>query len=774
MDLPLRMPVYKAAVRQPHAVDIRPDLHLNILIASMVRGGAERVVHDLLTGLGRQQPTGKLFLMHDLAPAYAVTDSERFRLFRLAKLEQAQKLAVVAMEVLASPIPLLYTHLIRASDLRYLWSRGVLTIPVIHNSQPGWHDPPTAYDDPHVPFIVAVSESVAQQLREAGCPKPVIVIRHELQRWPSAERAAQNREAIRKQYGIRPDTLLIGMVGQFKSHKAYTRAVRVLHALQRFRRARLMILGGWDHSYGAGRVTYTAVCRLGVELGVIADMLMPGSVADVEPYYDAFDVFLNTSIYEGLSISTLEAVQHGCPIVTADAAGQREAVPDDAVVVSESSDVDAYVRGILAVTSRRTTRAALPPPPTPALVPMLWTLLARYGVEQAEPRACRVDTLFVTSNLNPGGAQRSLTNLLTHMPDHRSLVCVLGGVTGEHFLSQLAAAGVPVTAIAPSGSLLDRAAKLLALVAATGARTVCFWNAEAVVKLIVAKVLACRDVRIVDVSPGPMLFAELAETEQMQRRIAMSAQQYLDRVDVFVSKYADGGPPPPLRLQSGKLRVIRNGIPAVEAPGEPKSLLPAAADPALAIVTTCRIVPNKRIEFLIDMLALLTPRFPGVTLTVVGGVDKRHAAYWETIEQRIAARGVTNIYFAGPHSDSETFLGAFRVFVMISNAQGCPNASLEAMRAGLPVVANADGGTAEQIVDGVNGFLISGDDPAEMADQVSRLLADTELRDRLGSAARRMVLQTFSMRQMVDGYREVLDAGEIAPPQRALSSAQEV
>jgi len=51
------------------------------------------------------------------------------------------------------------------------------------------------------------------------------------------------------------------------------------------------------------------------------DLLAPGQVRDIEPYYAAFDVFLNTSIFEGLSVATLEAVQAGCPIVTADAGG---------------------------------------------------------------------------------------------------------------------------------------------------------------------------------------------------------------------------------------------------------------------------------------------------------------------------------------------------------------------------------------------------------------------------------------------------------------------
>jgi glycosyltransferase involved in cell wall biosynthesis len=484
-------------------------------------------------------------------------------------------------------------------------------------------------------------------------------------------------------------------------------------------------------------------------------------VADVEPYYDAFDVFLNTSIYEGMSIATLEAGQHGCPIVTADAGGQRE-VPGEKLVVEDSANPEAYVQAILRLL-KKGKRSVAAPPPTATLVPTLWALLARHGVE-LQARPTNVKTLFVTSNLNAGGAQRSLTNLLTHLPGQSTAVAVLGHVTGEHFLAQLRAAEVPVLAISPASPLLERAERLLTVIDALGADTVCFWNAEAAVKLLVAKILAHRALRLIDVSPGPMLFQELGETEELQRRIVFSTQQYLDRLDAFVAKYEGGGPPPPLRLAPSKLHVIANGVPDCSS-SHPASLLPEGWEPAFALVTCCRIVPNKRIEVLLEAMALLARRIPKATLTIVGGVDKRHAGYWESIEQRIADLGLTNVHFAGPRSDVESFLAGFSAFVMISNAQGCPNASLEAMRAGLPVIANADGGTGEQVIEGVSGFLVV-DDPAEIAERAARVLEDPLLAARLGEAGRRLARDRFSMEAMVTKYRALLDSN--TPPDHGM------
>ena len=138
----------------------------------------------------------------------------------------------------------MFTHLIGVRELETLGRAGLHVVPVIHNSQPAWQDAPQAFDRPWVPFVVAVSEAVKRQMLALGCSKPVVVIRHELQRPPpSAEEAEVERREVRRRHGIPDDALCIGMVGQFKAQKAYTRAVRVLAKVQEHVKARLMILG---------------------------------------------------------------------------------------------------------------------------------------------------------------------------------------------------------------------------------------------------------------------------------------------------------------------------------------------------------------------------------------------------------------------------------------------------------------------------------------------------------------------------------------------------
>lgn len=755
-------PLNPRASHQPITPDIRPELHINILIPSMTLGGAERSVHDILTGLKQRNPSVKLFLLYHVSPSYPIEDTERFRVFQMGNLPHCRKLQTVALEVLASPSPVLYTHLVHVKDLYPLWSTGVITIPVIQNSQPAWQDPPSAFDHPNVPFIVAVSEDVARQLREAGCPKPVVVIRHELQRWYSLEELQSSRDTIRRQYGIDKNTLLIGMVGQFKAQKAYPRAVRILQKVQQFQPAKLMILGGWDHEYGSGRATYTATCRQALELGVIPDVIMPGAVNPVEPYYAAFDIFLNTSVYEGLSVATLEAIQSGCPVVTADAGGNREVLPTNGALIEDASDIDAYVEAIWQMAGRTERIVPKQPAEDAHLVPRLWCLLSRYGLPERTTRTSnRSGTLFLTDNLNIGGPQRSLTNLLCHLPSsHKAFLCVLDNIGCEDYLKAIEGKGHSVFSLCNVRGLLGKTERILCMMENLNVRTLCFWNLDARIKLFLAKVLELRSIRLIDVSPGPMLFDELDQVTEFQRRVSLTADQYFQRLDHFVAKYSGGGPSQASANITNMVVTIPNGVPSLpdRMPNLPgPTLLPASFKSRLTIGTCCRIVPSKHLEFLIDMMTELTERVPGVSLTIVGGVDPHHVPYWNTVAARLEATGLTNIYFAGAHADVRPFLRQFKVFVMISDDQGCPNASLEAMAIGLPIVANPSGGTVDQVVPGVNGFLVSDEDPCDMARQVEFLLKNAKTRRAFGRASARIARRKFTMKRMVDGYMKLLD-----------------
>ncbi|HXQ40218.1 MAG TPA: glycosyltransferase [Candidatus Udaeobacter sp.] len=760
---PVRVALPKPAPVLPvHSLKDQPPgaRHLNVLLPSLVRGGAERAVIETMAAL-RDRPglTQRLYVVHRSRRQYPIGEGGNLRIaFSDRAADDAAAMRAIAFEVLLSGAPVIYTHLIPVALLRHLWEMSVATIPVVQNAEPGWHDPPAAYDDPHVPFLVAVSDAVAEELRAAGCPKPVVTLRHELQRFYTPTELSRHRRDIRDRYGIADNTLLIGMVGQFKSQKAYTRAVRVLERVRRHIPAKLMILGGWDQDYGGARAAYEATCRRAVDLGVIADMIMPGDVHPIDPYLAAFDVFMNTSIHEGLSVALLEAIQAGCPVVTADVGGNREVLPERAVLVKDSADIDGYVDGIFKLV--HVTDRILPQPgPETAAMTRLWPLLARHGIaDGVMPLAEPAGTLFVTQNLHIGGPQQSLVNLLAGLPaGHKAIVCALEAAPLEQHKRRLDQSRIPIFSAGDAATAMDKAEAVLNWIEMLRVRKVCFWNLDPKVKLAIAKILSVRDIRLIDVSPGPMLFDELANAAAFQRRLAFTASQYFARLDRFVAKYADGLPPPSMGIDRRKIRIIPNGVPRAPnfVPLPPvEFMLPRDRDPSLAIGTCCRFVPDKRIEFLLEAMALLSRYAPGSSLTIVGGPDLGNQDYFEAIRGRVMEAGLDNVFFAGEQQEVLPFLGQFRLFVMYSDRQGCPNASLEAMSMGLPIIANRSGGVAEQVEDGVNGYLVAS--PAEMADRAITLLKNKRLRERMGKASRAIARKRFSMEKMVEAYQELL------------------
>ena len=85
------------------------------------------------------------------------------------------------------------------------------------------------------------------------------------------------------------------------------------------------------------------------------------------------------------------------------------------------------------------------------------------------------------------------------------------------------------------------------------------------------------------------------------------------------------------------------------------------------------------------------------------------------------------------------------------------------MSLGLPLVTARDGGMVEQVEDGVNGFLVSENEPREMAHRVRTLLTNPDMRRRFGQASKRIANETFSMERMVERYATLLN---LAPSDR--------
>ena len=130
--------------------------------------------------------------------------------------------------------------------------------------------------------------------------------------------------------------------------------------------------------------------------------------------------------------------------------------------------------------------------------------------------------------------------------------------------------------------------------------------------------------------------------------------------------------------------------------------------------------------------------------------------------ERIAAElGIQDsVEFLGLHSDVVNLLHQSWGFVLPSRWEGMPNALLEGMACGLPCVATRVSGSEDVITDGVNGLLVEPERPAEMAKALHRIIADTDLAQRLGREARATIVRDYRLANVVERclglYRRLL------------------
>ena len=126
------------------------------------------------------------------------------------------------------------------------------------------------------------------------------------------------------------------------------------------------------------------------------------------------------------------------------------------------------------------------------------------------------------------------------------------------------------------------------------------------------------------------------------------------------------------------------------------------------------------------------------------------------------------VQLAGERNDVPELLAASDIFVLSSRSEGLPLSILEAMAAGLPVVATTVGGVPELVLEGETGLLVPPGDPQALAGAIERLLDDSTLRGRLGAAGRIRVEERFdlvSTRQAhLDLYSTLLAAAGLPSP----------
>ncbi len=703
----------------------RRSQELVVAISSLALGGAENIVLDWAM---RVSATWKvhLIVLRDREEEWPVPPG--IKITRFHGVDTLSKLRAIGKVIAESSNPVCVCHLLNKKERDALMDQGVEIVPVLHNASAGWPEDVSCLEGARQ--VIAVSSACANELRAKGWKGHITTIRH-----IPRERTlpAENRQRFRAAWRIPESAAVIGMIGAVKNQKNYVRAIQILSILLKKRDAYLVIVGG--PVANKGREPWMATIAEIERLGVRHRVAMPGFVPDAIRCLPAFDAMLNTSHYEGLSIATLEVLQQGLPVVASKVGGQGEIASEGLTLLSLDDSDESWANALDASLNRQHATPSWSRFPSHRL----WTLasLAR-DVRPTEK------TLFVTANLNSGGAQRSLVNLTKSLAGTLPFqIFTLSKSTSTYFYRDLTTQGIGVYRTNEIWNPFNHAEAIVDEVASQNIGTVCFWNVDARVKLLVVKALAFTKVRFIDVSPGDYSFEEMTQIREFENLICYSQDDYYRRLNELVLKF--DGPRPVLCRQ--KTTVIRNGV---EYPRKTKTDYRIKTVPQ--VVVSGRIAPTKFTLEILAAMKIVRQALPTAEVHFFGGAENFHEGYAAEVMKDSKNDLNTSVFFHGTNFEAVNRLAEFDAYVVLGKNQGCPNALLEALAVGLPSVGNDDGGTREQIIDGKTGLLIAGTDPVELADAILRLLTDRNMARQIGQTGRAHVLGTFSMRQMTRHY----------------------
>lgn len=203
------------------------------------------------------------------------------------------------------------------------------------------------------------------------------------------------------------------------------------------------------------------------------------------------------------------------------------------------------------------------------------------------------------------------------------------------------------------------------------------------------------------------------------------------------------------KIDGQKINVIHNGIPPEPLASDYSQSIRnelRIPDGYLLAGTACRLAAQKGLEWFLRAIAVVLKTHQKIRFVLWGDGPQR--AYLQGLVEELHIGEY--IALPGYRSDIPHCLPALDIFVMSSYAEYFSIALLEAMRAGLPIVATNVGGNPEAMEDGVHGVLVPYASFEALADGILRLANDKELRETFAKKAQQRFLEQFTSEKMVE------------------------
>jgi glycosyltransferase involved in cell wall biosynthesis len=353
----------------------------------------------------------------------------------------------------------------------------------------------------------------------------------------------------------------------------------------------------------------------------------------------------------------------------------------------------------------------------------------------------RTRVLYVINDLARAGAETQLVALACALPPARYEVRVVVLKARNDFAEALAAAAIPVVALHRGGPADVRVVLRLA-------REVRRFRPHVLHSFLF---------------PANLLAAVVGRAARVPRIVVSQRSSYDATLSLGWRRIARRGHRLAHRVVVNSRAALAEEIAAGAPPGllvhVPNAALPAAASPATEdasgvpagpfVLSVGQLDAHKGHRVLLAAWPEVVRARPGTRLVLVGDGPCRSA-----LEEQARALGVaSSVDFAGFRAGARAFLSACRILVQPSFTEGMPNAVLEAMSAGRPVVASRVGGLPELVIDGVTGLLVPAGDAPALAAAMVALLDDPARADRLGAAGAARAGAGFS----IDGVRRAIE-----------------
>lgn len=759
--------------------------HIYILLTSLNLGGAEKIVSDQLWSNYHQKSSHKvtLIVIYDKKNEHSIPPN--VNIVRLNnKIENGEFL----FKQIAYENKPLVCHLINDKMATYLFEMQLNIHIVIHNDKKGWSNTEIVFNHPQVISLISVCEYVTQQLREVT-DKPVFTVRHQIS-YKHFQFNQHLRNVYRNNNKIADNDIVIGMTGRICLQKNYFLALDVIAYLSRKNpRYKLVILGGFEQS---NIPLYFELLHKANSLNVQKNVTIPGFKDNAVEWLNMFDIGLNVSHFEGLSMATQEFMMNGLQMVASKVSGQPEIFDKNNQLhffdlpnilnnidtkkfsidmnqkdieenkLQELEEYKKLVKNIAKIIEENHSNRITLNDNDKQLINHVtygshnvWSL---FNFIPNKKKGEVIKPAFLTSNLNLGGAQRSLINILCEMKSQGKDIPLImlnqSNYTGfyktilenkiEHYLCH---SNIDVFVIG---------ANLIKYIFDNEINRIVLWNVDSKVKLLLTKLVG-HYVDIIDVSPGDYCFDEMDNQVAFQEAIYIDKQTYFKTIETFVSKFDNNHLDQEYKkyLKNDTV-IIPNGVPIIKEYVKTQNYF--TKNDIFKFVVCGRITESKHIDTILHSFNELYKNNSNISIDFYGSVEPYNISYYEMLCKKythLIEKGV--VTFHGNIDDPRTIMNEYHSIIILGTHQGSPNMVLESASCKLPCITNDSGGTREIIRNNETGILLP--EKTTYKDLFEAMLSSINNYEyilEMADSAYEHIIKNFSMKTMYDKYMKII------------------